>query len=63
MTGMLFPIWKMTGFINKKCFINGEYWNTWYFDYPSWLADSYNNKCAAIESTFTPGWKSGRALY
>ena len=47
----------------KKCFINGEYWNTWYFDYPSWLADSYNNKCAAIESTFTPGWQSGRALY
>ena len=47
----------------KKCFINGEYWNTWYFDYPSWLADSYNNKCAVIESTFTPGWKSGRALY
>lgn len=47
----------------KKCFINDEYWNTWYFDYPSWLADSYNNKCAAIESTFTPGWKSGRAVY
>ncbi len=47
----------------KKCFINGEYWNTWYFDYPSWLADSYNNKCAVIESTFTPGWKSGRAFY
>lgn len=47
----------------KKCFINGEYWNTWYFDYPSWLADSYNNKCAVIESTFTPGWKSGRVFY
>ena len=46
-----------------QCFINGDYWNTWYFDYPSWLADSYNDKCAVIEPAFTPGWKSGRAVY
>ncbi len=49
--------------VYKKCFINANYINTWSFVYPQWLGERYNPKCAEVEPTFVPGWKTGNKIW
>lgn len=45
--------------VYEKYFINSEYINSWYFEYPQYLGPEYDPKCEHIEATFVPGWKTG----